>query len=76
MNDNNAYIVQCTHQNFEDAKYLINLFCKIIAVDSKNYCIKTFSLDSTIKKRLGEIGASFWQQPNYTVKKSIMGGRV
>jgi len=73
MNDNNAYIVQCTRNNFDDAKYLVQMFCRVIEIDHKNYCIKTLSLDGLMKKRLDEIGASFWQEPDYAVTKSAMG---
>ncbi|MCE9508375.1 MAG: hypothetical protein K8R48_08730 [Alphaproteobacteria bacterium] len=76
MNDNNAYIVQCTQANFDDARYLVQMFCRVIDIDHKNYHIKTFSLDSTIKRRLDEIGASFWQEPDYAVTKSVMGKRL
>lgn len=73
MNDNNSYIVQCTRDNFDDAKYLVQMFCRVIDVDSQNYCIKTLSLDGIMKRRLDEIGASFWQEPDYAVTKSVMG---
>ncbi len=73
MNDNNAYIVQCTRENYDEAKYLIQMFCRILAVDDKTYCIKTFSLDSTLKQRLDEMGASFWQESSCTIKKSAVG---
>jgi hypothetical protein len=75
MNDNDAYIVQCTQANFDDARYLVQMFCRVIDIDHKNYYIKTVSLDSTIKKRLDEIGASFWLEPDYAVTKSVMGKR-
>jgi hypothetical protein len=75
MNDNNTYIVQCTKDNFDDARYLVQIFCRVIETDTQNYCIKTFSLDSTMKKRLDEIGASFWQEPDYAITKSVMGKR-
>lgn len=73
MNDNNAYIVQCTKDNFDDAKYLVQMYCRIINIDVQNFCIKTFSLDGMMKQRLDEIGASFWQEPDYAVTKSIQG---
>ncbi len=74
MNDNiNCYIVQCTRDNFDEAKYLTQLFCKILEVDLKSYCIKTTALDSTMKRRLDELGASFWEEPDYAVTKSVMG---
>jgi hypothetical protein len=76
MNDNNAYIVQCTQANFDDARYLVQMFCRVIDIDHKGYCIKTFSLDSTIKRRLDEIGASFWPEPDYAVTKSAAGRRL
>jgi hypothetical protein len=57
MNDNNIYIVQCTRDN----------------IDPRSYCIKTFSLDSTMKRRLDEIGASFWEEPAHTITKSAVG---
>ena len=62
MNDNNAYIVQCTQDNFEDAKCMVQMYCRIINIDVKNYCIKTFSLDSLMKRRLDDIGVSFWEE--------------
>ena len=76
MNDNNAYIVQCNQANFDDARYLVQMFCRVIDIDHKNYNIKTFSLDSTIKRRLDEIGASFWPEPDYVVTKSMLRGRM
>ena len=63
-----TYVVQCNCQNFDDAKYLVQLFANIIDVDNSNYSIKTFSLDSIMKQRLTEIGASFWRETQYTVK--------
>ena len=75
MNDNNAYIVQCTRDNFDDVKYLVQVFGLVLDVDYKTYCIKTFSLDGLMKQRLDEIGASFWQEPDYAVTKSAMGRR-
>lgn len=77
MNDNtNVYIVQCTQTNFDDAKYLLQVFCQILEMDTLNYCIKTFALDGTMKQRLTEIGVSFWPQPDYPVTKSMMGGKA
>jgi len=62
MNDNSVYIIKCSDSNFDDAQYLARMFCRIIEVDNSGLCIKTHSLDSTIKQRLDEIGASFWQE--------------
>ncbi len=76
MNDNDAYIVQCNCENFDDAQYLVKVFCRILAVDTKNFSIKTCALDSTIKKRLDEIGASFWQEPEYALNKPGAGRGV
>ena len=72
MNDNSAYIVKCTRENFEDAKYLVQVFCQVLEIDHQNYCIKTFSLDGIMKRRLNDIGASFWEEPDYAVTKSMM----
>jgi hypothetical protein len=72
MNDNNAYIVQCNASNFEEARYIIQVFCRVLAIDEQKFCLKAGSLDSTIKQQLGDIGASFWQEPNYAVTKSLM----
>ena len=76
MNDNSAYIVQCTRENFDDAKYLMQIFCQIIDIDAAACCIRILSLDATMKRRLDEIGASFWQEPGYAMTKSAAGRRV
>lgn len=76
MNDNIAYIVQCTRDNFEDAKYALKMFCRVVEVDEENCCIRTISLDSTMKKRLDSLGASFWQEPEYVVTKSVSGRKA
>lgn len=60
MNDNDAYIVQCTRENFEDAKYLLQVFCRILEVDARAFSFRTCALDSMMKRRLDEIGAGFW----------------
>lgn len=74
MNDNQSfYVVQCTRDNFEDAKYLVQVFCRVLDVDSRTYCIRTCALDGIMKQRLEGIGASFWQEPGYEVTKSAMG---
>ena len=72
-NDNNHYIVQCTRDNFEDVKYLVQMFCQILDVDGANFCLRTFSLDGTMKQRLDEAGASFWQESTYAFAKSATG---
>lgn len=73
MNDNSAYIVQCNQDNFDDVRYLLQMFCQVIHVDSRNYCIRIFALDGTLKRRLDDIGASFWEEPDYAATKSVMG---
>lgn len=72
MNDNTTYIVKCSEENFEDIHCMVQVFGHIIDVDVQNCCIKTASLDSTMKRRLGDIGASFWEEPVYTVTGSMM----
>ncbi|MFH1157748.1 MAG: hypothetical protein V1721_02520 [Pseudomonadota bacterium] len=73
MNDNNAYIVQCTRENFDEVTCLVRIFGQILDIDQTNYCIKTFSLDGSMKKRIDEVGASFWQEPDYPIAKSVTG---
>lgn len=72
MNDNNLYVVQCTQENFEDAKYLVQVFCQIVDIDTSNYCLRTFSLDGTMKQKLDQIGASFWQESACTLAKPVL----
>lgn len=76
MNDNTAYIVKCSKENFEDVHCMVQMFGRVIDVDAMNCCIKTFTLDSTMKQRLGDIGASFWQERDCGVVKSVMSRRL
>jgi hypothetical protein len=75
-NENNVYIVQCTKDNFDDVQYMVKMFVQVVDIDPVKYCIKTISLDSIIKKRLCDAGASFWQEPSYAVARSIIRGRL
>ncbi len=75
-NDNNIYIVQCTKENFEDVQCMVSMFAHVLDADPVKCCIKTFTLDSTMKKRLGDAGASFWQESAYAVTKSLMRQRL
>jgi hypothetical protein len=67
MNADDTYIVQCNEENFEEARYHLQMFAHVVDIDSANCCIRTYSLDSTIKRRLGDIGASFWQETCCTI---------
>ena len=69
-NDNDAYVVQCTKDNFDDAKYLVQVFCHILEIDDGAYSIRTNALDGTMKRKLDEMGASFWQERGYMQNKS------
>ncbi len=73
MNDNDTYIVQCTRDNFEDARYLVQVFCRVLDIDHKKLSIKTCALDGIMKQRLDDIGASFWPEPSYAAAKPAFG---
>jgi hypothetical protein len=68
-NDNNVYVVQCTKDSLEDVHCMLKMSARVIGVDSASYCIKTLSIDSTTKRRLTDVGASFWPEPEYAVAK-------
>lgn len=70
MNDNDTYIVQCNRDNFEDAHYLVQVFCRVLDIDYKKFSIKTCALDGIMKQRLDELGASFWPESQYTAAKT------
>jgi hypothetical protein len=62
-NDNSSvYVVQCTKDNLEDVHCMLKMSARVLDVDTTNNCIKTFSIDSTTKRRLSDAGASFWQE--------------
>jgi hypothetical protein len=75
MNDNDIYIVQCTKDNFEDVQCTVQMFARVIDMDREGYCIKTFSLDSMTKRRLCDMGASFWPEAEHPVIKSRICGK-
>jgi len=72
-NDNHVYIVQCTKDNLEDIHCMLKMAVHVLDVDFANHSIKTFSIDSTTKRRLTDAGASFWQEPEYAVAKAVVG---
>lgn len=72
-NDNIVYIVQCTKDNLEDIHCMLKMSVRVLDVDFANHCIKTFTIDSTMKRRLTDSGASFWQEPEYAVVKVATG---
>ena len=74
--DNNIYyVVQCTKDNLEDVHCMLKMSVDVLDVDFANRCIKTFSIDSTTKRRLSDAGASFWQEPGHAVMRSVAGRR-
>ena len=75
-NDNSVYVVQCTRDNLEDVHCMLKMAVRVLDVDLANSCIKTFSLDSMMKRRLGDAGVSFWQEPAYTMAKAVAGRRL
>ena len=72
-NDNYVYVVQCTKDNLEDIHCMLKMSVHVLEVDIASHCIKTFSIDSTTKRRLTDAGASFWQEPEYTAAKTVAG---
>ena len=70
MNENNTYIVQCTGDNFDDVRHMVQLFSSIIDVDNNNFSIRTFSLDSIMKQRLTEIGVGFWEETSRIMRRA------
>ena len=74
-NDNNIYVVKCSQENFEDVHCMVKMFVRVLEVDQATCCIKASSLDSTMKKRLTDTGASFWQEPEYAVGRMAAGRR-
>lgn len=73
MSDNSVYVVKCRADNFEDVQCMLQIFVQVLDIDPVNFCIRTFSLDSTIKQRLGDIGASFWQEVGYSPARAVAG---
>ena len=74
-NDNDVYVVQCTKDNLEDIHCMLKMAVRVLHVDTASCCIKTFSIDSIMKRRLADAGASFWQEPEYAVAKAAATGR-
>ena len=72
-NDNNVYVVQCNKDNLEDVHCMLKMSVRVLEVDFANHCIKTFTIDSTMKRRLSDVGASYWLEPEYTVAKVAAG---
>jgi hypothetical protein len=64
-NDNDVYVVKCTKDNLDDVHCMLKMTAHVLHVDTASCCIKTFSIDSTVKRRLTDAGASFWQEPVY-----------
>ena len=75
-NDNDVYVVKCTKDNLEDVHCMLKMSARVLHVDTASCCIKTFSIDSTVKRRLTDAGASFWQEPEYAVAKAASGRRT
>jgi len=75
-NDNEVYVVKCTNDNLEDVLCMLKMSARVLHVDSVSCCIKTFSIDSIMKRRLTDAGASFWQEPEYVVAKAAAGRRL
>lgn len=74
-NDNNVYVVKCTKDNLEDVHCMLKMSARVLHVDAATCCIKTFSIDSTVKRRLTDAGASFWEESNHAVAKAAAGNR-
>jgi len=74
-NDNNVYVVQCTKDNLEDVHCMLKMSAHVIEMNTASCCIKTFSIDSTTKRRLTDAGASFWQEQECVVAKAAAMGR-
>ena len=74
-NDNNVYVVQCTKDNLEDVHCMLKMFVRVLDVDFAKCSIKTLSIDSPLKRRLSDAGASFWQEPGHAVAKYATGRR-
>jgi hypothetical protein len=74
-NDNNIYVVKCNKDNFEDVHCMVKMFVRVLEADPVSCCIKASALDSCLKQRLTDTGASFWQEPAYAVARAAVGGR-
>jgi sensor c-di-GMP phosphodiesterase-like protein len=72
-NDNHVYVVQCTKDTLEDVRCILMMSVHVMDVDFENNRLKTSSICSLTKKRLHDVGASFWQEPGYTVAKAVAG---
>lgn len=75
INDNHKYVVKCSQENFEDVLCMVKMCVRVIEADATTFSIKTFSLDSCLKKRLTDTGASFWQEPVYQAVRVAAGRR-
>lgn len=69
MTPQDLYVVQCEQDNFEDAKCLLQMFCRIVSVDERNHRLTTYALEGMLKQRLVDLGASFWQEHFYEAEK-------
>lgn len=74
-NNNNIYVVKCSQENFEDVHCMVKMFVRVIEADPTTCCIKASTLDSTMKRRLTDTGASFWQEPGYALARVASGSR-
>lgn len=72
-NDNSVYVVQCTKDNLEDVRCILMMSVHVLDTDFENNRLKTFTIDSLTKKRLQDVGVSFWQEPAYTAAKAVAG---
>lgn len=61
------YIVQGDSDNFENIRNLLNIFTDIIEVDEESFSLKTTAIDSILKQKVADLGASFWQEGEYSI---------
>lgn len=69
MNGQNVYLIQCTAENFEEAKCLAQMYCHVVDLDDTSYLIKTTSIDRNTMQRLDDLGVRFWQEPHVAEPK-------
>lgn len=69
MNGQNVYLIQCTAENFEEAKCLARMYCHVVDLDEAACVIKTTSIDRNTMQRLDDLGVRFWQAPHVVEPK-------
>ena len=69
MNSSSYYIVQGNSENFDNIRNLLNIFTDILEVNEEAFTLKTTAIDSILKQKVADLGASFWQEDEYSISR-------